>query len=410
MANTFKTKPTFVFNGAIKEFKRATNKEGQELDQYSLVLEDKGLQSTVEIKIWKGNVAKYWNTTENRMIDITGNVAEEVANIRKNAKGNVISYKIKGNKEMEVFTNDELISVISKIKVGTKVRVEGTVTFREYKGRATRNYSISSITMLTKASDEGFKIQTPIVITKETLQALQYTSHNQIIDTLIECSKLEDKTGKGYRASRLALDYKVAFGGVIANLEDGIDKLNNILNETVKANLQDSEYYILNVQAKLKSGVITRKQTAEDLNPLELQILKLRGEEFLKAKIDSLEEITERFDDLILDTLEFINGKFAEPIKRESLNLPCDTSSNIQVSSNPILDILAKATTKPTEEDADDIFGSSETVENKVEEVKQEVKVENTEVKLDDLETLVGKIEEEQVNEVITEDDEFPFN
>lgn len=410
MANTFKTKPTFVFNGAIKEFKRATNKEGQELDQYSLVLEDKGLQSTVEIKIWKGNVAKYWNTTENRMIDITGNVAEEVANIRKNAKGNVISYKIKGNKEMEVFTNDELISVISKIKVGTKVRVEGTVTFREYKGRATRNYSISSITMLTKASDEGFKIQTPIVITKETLQALQYTSHNQIIDTLIECSKLEDKAGKGYRASRLALDYKVAFGGVIANLEDGIGKLNNILNKTVKENLQDSEYYILNVQAKLKSGVITRKQTAEDLNPLELQILKLRGEEFLKAKIDSLEEITERFDDLILDTLEFINGKFAEPIKRESLNLPCDTSSNIQVSSNPILDILAKATTKPTEEDADDIFGSSETVENKVEEVKQEVKVENTEVKLDDLETLVGKIEEEQVNEVITEDDEFPFN
>lgn len=405
---TFKTKPTFNFVGVIKEFKRSTNKDGQELDQYSLILEDKSLQSTVDIKIWTGATARYWSTTENRMIDITGDIVTEVANIRKNAKGNVISYKIKGNKEMEVFTNDELISVISKIKVGTKVRVEGAITFREYRGRATRNYSISSLTMLpAKGKEEGFKIQTPIVVTKETLQSLKYTHHSQIFDTLVECSKLENVSGKGYRASRLALDYKLAFGGIIANLENGIEQLNSILEKTVKSSLPDSDYYIMNIQARLKSGVITRKQTEDDINPLELQILKLRGEEFLKARVESLEEITERFDDLILDTLDFIDGKFAEPIKRDSLNLPCDTTSNVQVSSNPILDILTKATSKSSDESEDNIFSSSEQTEDKVNEVKDR----SNEVKLDDLETLVGKIEEKQkegnTNE---EDDEFPFN
>lgn len=379
-------KQLFKFVGTLKEFSRIENEDKTKNSSYELKLEDKEMESEVSIRIWEGNIAKYWDFNDKKMVEVTSNIQKEMKSVRDNATGSPVSYKLKGAKEIEVFTNDEFIELVKNIKKDTKVKVEGNVTFQLYNGRVIRNYNINSLTILTSKDKDslGFRITTPVVMTKETLGKLKVSKYVETLPILVK-SKLD--SGKGYRASNLGLDIKYIFNGQAKN--ESVDKVNEVL-KMIYNGIEDSEFYIMSVTGRLKSGSVTRKQTIDDLNPMEVAMLKLKGEEALKEKIASLEEISEYFDDLILEIVDFINGKFCEPIKRSELNLPSDELDNSEESTNPLLASIQ------------DIMNNGSNSEEKDNKEPEEVS--------DSLESLVKEEENKQNEQSSDDDDEFPFN
>lgn len=390
MAKTKKikeVKPIFKFVGVLKEFNYIENEDKSKNSSYELKLEDKEMESEVILKIWEGSTGRYWDNKEKRMVEVTSKINEEMKRVRDNAIGSPISYKVKGNKETEYFTSNELIEQIKKVKKGSRVKIEGNINFTMYNGRVIRNYNINSFSLDTSKEKLGFMITTPIVITEETKNLFKVSDYPTVLPVLVN-AKLENGSGKGYRASNISIDGKYLFDGLLNSLklskENTINKANEIL-KTVFSNVKDknSEYYILAITGRLKSGVVIRKPSIDDINPLEVAILQLKGDDYLKEKIDGMEEISEYFDDLVLNIVEFVDNKFCETIERNELNLSDDNTNSFQTEENPLMASIFEIQ-ESNDEDNSEEKEKEETLEDLVNEAEKKYSDDEDKKELDE--------------------------
>lgn len=383
-------KPTFKFVGEFVEIKDLINKEGVPYAK-ELVVYDKDMESKVGLRVFNGNEAKYWDSANSKMVTVTSDIQNTMNKVKANGTGRPLSFTVIGNNAMEIYTNDEFIACVSKLKKGNKVKIEGSVTFKQYKGKVQREYSIKKLYVLSSKNNEelGLYITTPMVFHRDAMEAFKIRHYKHILTTLVG-TKLENG-GFGYRPVNLAVDKKFMLNGLVMALTN--EQINGILENTFSELPADCDYGITNIVGRLKAGEISRKPTEEDLNPMELAILKLKGQEVLKDKLNSMEEISTYFDDLFFNIVDFSTGKFSEKVNKSELNLMCDEVTP-SVSSNPMLEALnAFKTPEPV-------------VEEKKEEVKEEIKMDN----ITSLEDLVSQAENTTVENNVKEDeDEFPF-
>lgn len=389
MRNIKDLKPTFRFVGEFKEVKDLVNKEGVPYGK-ELVVYDKVMGSEVGIRLFNGNEAKYWDTINSKMVTVTSDIQNTMNKVKANGVGIPLSFTVVGNNTLEIFTNDDFIACVSKLKKGTKIKVEGGVSFRTYKGKVQREYTVRKLYVLSakNAEEVGLYMTVPMVFSKDSRESFKVFDYKHVVPVLVK-AKLENG-GYGYRAMNLAIDKNYILNGLVGDVT--CDQVNGILDKTFCELSGDYDYAIANIIGRLKTGEITRKPTEEDLNPMELAILKLKGQEVLKEKLNSMEEISTYFDDLVFNIVDFSTGKFSEKINKSELNLMCDEETPT-ITSNPMLEALnAFKTPEPV-------------VEDKKDEIKEEVKMDN----VTSLEDLVSQAESSTVDNSVADEDEFPF-
>lgn len=391
MKNIKDLKPTFKFVGDFKEIKELVNKDGIPYGK-ELVIYDKVMESEVGIRIFNSNEAKYWDTLKTKMVTVNSDIKNTMNNIKSNGVGIPLSFTVIGNSTLELYTNNDFIDCVSKLKKGSKIKVEGSVLFKTYKGRVQRDYTVRKLYVLptNHSEDVGLYMTLPMVFSKDSRESFKVFDYKHIVSVLVK-SKLEG-TGYGYRAINLAMDKKYMLNGLVGDV--ACDQINSILDKTFSELQGDFDYAIANVMGRLKTGEITRKPTEEDLNPMELAILKLKGQDMLKDRLNSMEEISTYFDDLVFNIIDFSAGKFSEKINKSDLNLISENESPT-VASNPMLEAL-------------NAFKISDAVseENKVE--KKETVIENN----TSLEDLVAQTEKSNNFESTVSDnfeEDFPF-
>lgn len=413
MAKEFKNqKGIFEFTGILKEINQIKKEEtDSNISRLELVIHDKDMESDVKLSIFPSNVAKYWDSQDKKIVEVTSRVEETMKEVRANNSGMPFGIEMKTPKGSQMYyVNDELISNLCKLQPNKfTVKIIGNIDFRLYNGRVQKNYqNIKSIEILTGKQQHGLFVNFPVVISEMNKSKFVFEDTVSRVKGLVK-TKLENGQ-YGYRPIEIGLDKNYFMKGqpievAKVNKIDVLDLINNKLIKVAQNGmLRYSGYVCTSIIGRLKVGEVVKKPTIDDLNPMEKVLLELQGEKALKEKLESMDVIKEYFDSVILDSFNFEQGEVAQEISESELNLETQTST-IPQSSNPMLDILNGITseTKETTPNVDDIFG----------ETKEEVKEDPKQATANELEKFVNETEDKsEVNNDnnVFDDSEFPFN
>ena len=388
-------KPKFEFVGEFKEVRDVLNKDN-EICGHDLVILDKEMGSEVAIKIWSGSEAKYWDLSDKKMVTVTSNVQETMNRVKANGTGIPLSITLVGKSTQEIYTNNEFLEIVKKIRKGQLIKVEGSVNYRTYKNKVQRDYSIRRFQLVSGKPEIGFRITNPMVLYMGDKDLFSVKEYNHTVPMLVR-AKLESGN-YGYRSVSLAINKDYIISGMAK--DQPAESVNNII-QNVFIGSEGCEYYIMNITGRLKTGAITRKPTEEDLNPMKVALLKMKGGDALKEALSSMDEISTYFDDIVLDLVELVDGKFGEKINKSDLNLEGDEVVSTK-DSNPLFAAMSQIINKQLAEE------KVEEEEVKEEEVVVEEKPDDS---ISKLEKLVNEEESkiEEVEETEDSDDEFPF-
>lgn len=390
-------KPKFEFVGEFKEVRDVLNKDN-EICGHDLVILDKEMGSEVAIKIWSGSEAKYWDLSDKKMVTVTSNVQETMNRVKANGTGIPLSITLVGKSTQEIYTNNEFLEIVKKIRKGQLIKVEGSVNYRTYKNKVQRDYSIRRFQLVSGKPEIGFRITNPMVLYMGDKDLFSVKEYNHTVPMLVR-AKLESGN-YGYRSVSLAINKDYIISGMAK--DQPAESVNNII-QNVFIGSEGCEYYIMNITGRLKTGAITRKPTEEDLNPMKVALLKMKGGDALKEALSSMDEISTYFDDIVLDLVELVDGKFGEKINKSDLNLEGNEVVSTK-DSNPLFAAMSQIINKqPVEEDKKTIEVVKEEVV--VEEEKADDSVSKLEKLVNEEESTIEEIEEETEES----DDEFPF-
>lgn len=385
-------KPQFNFTGLLKEGKVVESKKGT--NGFELTLEDKIVKSEVKLTIWNSKEARYYDNLNKQTVTVTSDIETTMNKVTKNGTGRPFGIKFKTPKEEKfIYINDEIIEKLSKLPNNKfYIRVSGDVSFQMYNGRVSRNYNISGVEVYQKPVETSFDILLPAVVSNDDKSKFIYSEHS--INTVPVLVKTKLNNGQyGYRPIKLALDKENIIGAsTLKKVSEQknmkvIDIINNNIMPAMIKEMKDIDGYVVGlVRGKLKTGQIIREASEDDITPMELQILKMLGEDAIKEKIKTMPKIEEYFDDMLFVAFDICSQKLFEPINESDLNL--NTNDDVVIGSNPMMSAINEMLTGTTE---------SPFV---VEEDKKEAKVEDL------------SFEEEQPTvEEVKEDneDDFPF-
>ncbi len=114
--------------------------------------------------------------------------------------------------------------------------------------------------------------------------------------------------------------------------------INNHVMPTMIKEMSSIDGYVVGlVRGKLKTGQIVREATESDITPMELDILKMLGEDAVKEKLNNMPKIEEYFDDVLFVAFDLCSQKLFESINESELNLMNDSSNEISFGTNPML-------------------------------------------------------------------------
>lgn len=397
---------TFDFTGVLvgKELKK--NEDSNKNGQFTFRLFDNQIESEVKLSMWEGNEGAYWDNGSKKMIKVPKDkVNVTMKEIVANATGSPFDIRlIVGGKETIYYVNNDVIAVLNKLadKKYT-LSVTGTIKFKTYKGKLQKEYTIKTIEVNSK-KPIGFNVKIPVVLSESTKDKLKFNESLQTVPMLVK-AKLEEG-GYGYRPINVGLSTKHFLNGIVEDLaKNRNESAVSIINDTVLPSfinmMKVNEGYISALMiGRLKVGEITKKPTIDNLNPIELVVLKLQGEEAIKDKLSKMEMITEYFDSMYFNTFEETQSGLFEPISENELNLPNNSTNNQTINSNPMLDIVNGLMLNNTEE--------NKTNNSVVEDI------DNNEIaEIDELEALIN-LQEDSFNpssesENTVEDEDFPF-
>lgn len=385
-------KPQFNFTGLLKEGKVVESKKGA--NGFELTLEDKVVKSEVKLTIWGSKEARYYDNLNKQTVTVTSDIESTMEKVTKNGTGRPFGIKFKTPKEEKfIYINNEIIEKLSKLPNNKfYIRVSGDVSFQMYNGRVSRNYNISSVEVYQKPVETAFDILLPAVVANDDKNKFIYSEHG--INTVPVLVKTKLDNGQyGYRPIKLALDKENIIGAsTLKKVSEQknmkvVDIINNNIMPAMIKEMKDIDGYVVGlVRGKLKTGQIVREASEEDITPMELQILKMLGEDAIKEKLKTMPKLEEYFDDMLFVAFDLCSQKLFEPINESDLNL--NTNDDVVIGSNPMMSAINEMLAGTTE---------SPFV---VEEDKKEAKVED--LSFEEEQPTVEEVKEE------TEDD-FPF-
>lgn len=400
-------KPKFEFTGAVKEVKLEKTKNDKEFLQ--ITLEDKDIKSEIKLPIWRGDTARYYSNLEKKTVEVTSDIEATMERVRKNGTGMPFGVKYKTPREETMFyRNNDLIDKLLQVgngKATVSAKIVGDVKYSIYNGRVQRNYNISSIELMQKATP-SFEIVYPAVISQDDKKSFFFLEGGMTTVPVLVKTAL-DNGSYGYRATKLALDQNYVIGASalkeVAKRDNTtvVEILNKKLMPTITKDLNLIEgYAVALIRGRLKTGQIVRECTEEDITPMELNILKMLGEDKVKEKLKSMPKIEEAFDDMLFVSFDIVEHKMFEPIKESELNLAVETEPTI--ASNPMLDTINSMLNQPSSAETDsNPFGDTTETED-----KKEAKVEDLNV--DEFNTPDDGVNEAEKNNAEFED-AFPF-
>ena len=399
---------TFDFTGLLTKKELKKNEDPNKNGQFTMHLYDKELDSEVKVQMWEGSEGSYWDNSSKSTIKVPKDkVATVMKEVLANATGRPFDTKlVVGGKETIYYIPNEIIAGLNKLPDKKHVlNITGTVSFRTHNNRVYKDYKVQKIEINSKKK-LGFNIKVPVVISEMSKDKFRFDKNLTTVPMLVK-SKLQEG-GFGHRAMQLALDVKRFLDGTLVEVcsklgKDPVAELNNAIMPSFVSSMKVHDGYVSAVlNGRLKVGEITKKPTIENLNPMELVVLQMQGEEAIKERLDGMELITEYFDSVYLHSLDLHEGKMFEPIAESVLNLPNSDNNISTPTSNPMLDAVAgllnqaSNIVEETTEDEEFNFGA-DVEEEKVAEVKS--------ANADELSKLV----EEQESEV-TEGSDDSFN
>lgn len=386
-------KPQFNFTGLLKEGKVVESKKGT--NGFELTLEDKVVKSEVKLTIWGSKEARYYDNLNKQTVTVTSDIESTMDKVTKNGTGRPFGIKFKTPKEEKfIYINDEIIEKLSKLPNNKfYIKVSGDVSFQMYNGRVSRNYNISGVEVYQKPVETSFDILLPAVVVNDDKSKFIYSEHGVNTVPVLVKTKL-DNGQYGYRPIKLALDKENIIGAsTLKKVSEQknmkvVDIINNNIMPAMIKEMKDIDGYVVGlVRGKLKTGQIVREASEEDITPMELQILKMLGEDAIKEKLKTMPKIEEYFDDILFVAFDLCSQKLFEPIKESDLNL--NTNDDVIIGSNPMMsainEMLAGTTDSPFV----------------VEEDKKEAKVED--LSFEEEQPTVEEVKEEN-------EDDFPFN
>lgn len=344
MAREIKSvKPQFNFVGLLKEGKTVTSKKGT--NGYELTIEDKSLKSEVKLTIWNNNEAKYYDNLNKQTVKVTSDIEATMERVMKNGTGKPFGIKYKTPKEDKmVYVNNEIIEKLGKVPNNKfYIKVSGDISLTMYNGKVSRNYNISNIEVYQKQVESSFDIIYPAVISEDDKNKFVYSEHG--INTVPVLVKAKLDNGQyGYRPVKLALDKENIIGASTLKKvsEQKSMKISEIINNhvmpTMIKEMSSIDGYVVGlVRGKLKTGQIVREATESDITPMELDILKMLGEDAVKEKLNNMPKIEEYFDDVLFVAFDLCSQKLFESINESELNLMNDSSNEISFGTNPML-------------------------------------------------------------------------
>lgn len=397
---TKKVKGTFEFTGVLIKKELIKNEDPNKNGKFEMTLYDKDLDSQVKVQLWEGDDGAYWDNQEKKTVRVSKDKVEAtMREVLANATGRPFEITVVGNKgKKPYYVNNDLISDLLQIKGDkTVITVKGDVSFRHYNGRVFKDYKPSEIHIPSKKK-HGFVVKVPTVISESTKEKFFFGDSVKKIPVLVN-TKLQDGSF-GYRPIQIALDKDQVLDGQVgaiakAQNKNQVEIINDLLMKPVKDSMFSIKGYVVGLMiGRLKVGEITKKPTIEDLNPMELALAKIQGEDAVAKKLDSMDLITEYFDSMYFSMLDLNNHTLFEEISESELKLP-NTNSEVETqTSNPMLDMLNNLTNTPST--------------TEVEEVEEIKPMSST----DELDKLVQEAEQSSVGVTDTEEEEednFPF-
>ena len=385
-------KPQFNFTGLLKEGRVVESKKGT--NGFELTLEDKVVKSEVKLTIWGSKEARYYDNLNKQTVTVTSDIESTMEKVTKNGTGRPFGIKFKTPKEEKfIYINNEIIEKLSKLPNNKfYIRVSGDVSFQMYNVRVSRNYNISSVEVYQKPVETAFDILLAGFVANDDKNKFIYSEHG--INTVPVLVKTKLDNGQyGYRPIKLALDKENIIGAsTLKKVSEQknmkvVDIINNNIMPAMIKGMKDIDGYVVGlVRGKLKTGQIVREASEEDITPMELQILKMLGEDAIKEKLKTMPKLEEYFDDMLFVAFDLYSQKLFEPINESDLNL--NTNDDVVIGSNPMMSAINEMLAGTTE---------SPFV---VEEDKKEAKVED--LSFEEEQPTVEEVEEET-------EDGFPF-
>ncbi|MGL6167410.1 MAG: hypothetical protein ACRC0Y_03870 [Fusobacteriaceae bacterium] len=396
-------KGTFDFTGLLVKKELKKNDDPSKNGKFTFNLLDKEIGSEVKLELWEGSEGTYWDMADKKVVRVDKDrVATVMKEVLATATGKPFDTKVIANgKETSYYIPNDLITNLNKLVDNKYVlNVTGAIGFKTYNGRVQKEYKIQKIEIGSKKA-VGFKVQLPVVVANTTKDKFVFGEMLNTLPVLVK-AKLQEG-GFGHRAIQLGLDKNYFLDGLAVEVAKKVGKNTvEMLNKEVMPNVIEGMkvnqgYVSALLNGRLKVGEITKKPTVEDLNPMEMTILNMLGEEAINDKLNGMDMVTEYFDSLYFHSFDAIAGSMFENINESELRLPSDTQDVQTTISNPMLDAMASIMNQAP------VHVEEATVEvvNKVEEVKI--------AESSELEDLINEAESEVTGTTENDEDEFPF-